>query len=142
MEAVGATASLIALIETTVCLAKNAKKLYRSIEEAPAEIQHVSGSLELIRSALDSILLLLPSSVGDSDDIFPSYIRSTLTLALEQSSRAIETVQNACNGRVGEVNASRRLRWAFLERSEAKQALNQLHKAEASLILALQILQA
>ena len=129
------------LIATTAGLAKKAAALYRAIEGAPTEIRQVSNRLYFIQSILDNILALWPPSESSSHDVLPSHLRAALTLALEQNSEAMNAVQRTFIHRRSKVKASGRFRWALLERSETKKALGELHQADTSLALALQILQ-
>lgn len=142
VTAVGAAASLITLLDTSVKLAVAAKNLYQAIEQAPAEIRNLSDRLALTRAILDEILLLLPSSRNSPDELIPEHLKSVLILALEHSSDAIASVKRACKDMTGNKAFSRRIRWAIIERSAAKHAISRVHEAESSLGLAVQLLQA
>ena len=141
MEAAGAGASLIALVETALSVAKTSRDLCKAIHDAPNALRQFSNKLTLVQSLLNELLSLYPR-LDESDQLISPDLRTTLAFALEQSHAACQDLRNACGYRNsdGEIGIRGRLKWALLEKASTREALERLHGAESTLTLVLQVL--
>lgn len=142
MESVGAVASLFTLTQTSLSIVKTLRDFERAIREAPKAIHRLANKITLIQSLIAQLLAVSPE-LDAPDLIITSELRSTIALALDECSEACQGLQNAGRSprRSSDVSKRGRLRWALLDKSTARHALEQLQCAESTITVVLQVLQ-
>ena len=136
MEAVGAIASLVQIVDAALSVAKTSRELYRSYREAPMSTKGVENQITLLQSVVDDYLRLRPCLEfnGSNSNSLPSFTSQTVATALLQVSGALQQLKIALNdGGDGHTKTASRIRWAFAEKKAVREAQEQLEIAKSTL---------
>jgi hypothetical protein len=138
MEAIGAAASFIALINTLSAAAKASAALCQNIRDAPAELTAFTSQLLMIKVELEilrSCGLPIYEHIASPDTI------AALSLALDSTQATFQALEQACicikrraTGKLG------RVRWACIDKPAVEKLFQQLRNTESSLNTILNLL--
>ena len=138
MEAIGAVASLLTLLETARKLSTDAWEISQAINQAPAEIRHATAEVGLVGSTLEQVLSL---NLGIEDDYnLPTDLRKALAKALEQCREALIKLEEVCGLESDGAKFKQRLKWALVERKEVGKVRAQIAHAESHLLVVMHTL--
>jgi hypothetical protein len=138
MEAIGAAASLITLINTVSVAVKASIDICRNIRDAPAELTAFASHLLMIKAELEILRSCGPSMYQHFAS--PEAIAG-LSAALDSTQATFQAFEQACicikrkaNGKLS------RMRWAYIDKPAVEKLFRQLRNTESSLNTVLNLL--
>ncbi|KAI0151631.1 hypothetical protein GGR57DRAFT_177994 [Xylariaceae sp. FL1272] len=139
LSAIGATASVIQVVEVAAEAAAAAWRLTQSIINAPAEIARLAEKLERLRLLIEQTQKQrLDRQAIELDDLFPPSYRNLLYGFLERNVDALESLKSLHAASAGSsITIRGRLRWVAVDKRKTKAILEDLRDAESSLDVAL-----
>jgi hypothetical protein len=131
MEAIAATASLIALINAVSATAIASIGFCQNIRDAPAEIKNFSSRMLMIKAELEMLRSCSPLICRQvaSPDTF-----EILRAAVDSAQVTLQALEEACAGIKHKTNGKlRRLRWAYIDKPVVEKLFQLLRNTESSL---------
>ena len=133
MEAVGAVASLITLLETARKLSTDAWEISQAISQAPAEIQNATAEVGDVGSILEQVLgLRLEMEHGYN---LPRNLQVSFERALHQCRGALNKLGEVCGLEKDGTRFRQRVKWALVERKQVEKARAQIVRAQIPLLV-------
>lgn len=134
MEAVGAAASIAALVEIALKSFRAASRLVKDVHGAPRELSRLTQQLSILHCEL-SLLSDIEHKASQSDDLLllPTEI-DLLRQALSNANEVLSHTLNALNNiQPHKYGPKARLQWALRSKSQAQDLLTSLGHVEAGL---------
>ena len=133
MEAIGAVASLITLLDIARKLSTDAWEISQAIHQAPAEIQDAADEVGLLGSILEQVLELA-LEMEDGCHLSP-HSQANFARALRQCRRNLNKLQELCGLERDGAKFRQRLKWALVERKQVDKAKDQIAHAARYLLM-------
>ena len=141
MEVVGIVASLVQLTDAALRIAKTSKKLYKTYRGATNALKDADYQASSIQEVIDEFHLLRPKLDQSQPELISMHTRMLLGGAMEGIEEALEQLKKPIHSsKDRQTTAADKLRWTFLDKSNAEAAQKKLEAAKSTLMLALQLL--
>ena len=138
MEAIGAVASLLTLLETARKLSTDAWEFSQAINQAPTEIRDATAEVGLVGSTLEQVLGL-QLEMEDGYNLTPG-LRIAFAGALQQCRKALNKLEEVCGLGSDRTRFRQRLKWALVDRKQVESARAHITNAESHLSLVMHTL--
>jgi hypothetical protein len=139
MEVVGFIAALPTLIKTVTVICQAGVSLCRAIHDGPEDLGRVVLQLIVIRSELELLQDIRTESAVERYNSNPEAVQ-LFQHAFDNAENSIKAIHEACQKRTQRSGHFRSLRWALIDSNTVKRLMIDLHHAESSLNLVIQLL--
>lgn len=140
MEVLGAVAATSQILTQAISIAKMAREVYHSFQDAPEEIEQVGRSCDRIRFQVEQLRDLGQDlSAADMEYLFPEPHRLEVYAALQQAVAPL-TKLRSLKASEDPTSIRSRLCWATMDKDRVKRVMREVSDAQATLNTSLNIL--
>lgn len=140
LEALGATASVIQLLDLCVKCSRTTSQIIRSYRDAPRELKDLAMKVEMLRFRIEHV-----QKIGDdlssiaTDDLLPEIHRDILLDQLQQYLQMLASIDGAYSGARGQTRSAK-MQWAMFDKAKSGRVMRDLKDVNETLDQVLSII--
>ncbi|KAF6806256.1 hypothetical protein CMUS01_14413 [Colletotrichum musicola] len=133
LEALGATASIIQLLDVCVKCSRTTSHIIRSYRDAPKELKDLAMKVEMLRFRIEHVQKLGDDlSSINTDDLLPELHRDILLDQLQLYLQLLTSIDNAYSGTRRQPRGAK-IQWAMFDKAKSERVMRDLKDVNETL---------